>query len=128
MDGFRSADSNQVSEDPIETQTNRRRSERASLALRVEYETVDALFSDFTRNVNEGGLFIETDNPAPLESTVTLHFCLPGSDRPIKAGGRVVRVTAPPEPPGMAVMFEELDAEAQDQINELVRELRSQHV
>lgn len=128
MEVLRDADTGGVSEDPIETQSNRRRSERASLALRVEYETVDALFSDFTRNVNEGGLFIETDNPAPLESSVTLHFCLPGSEQPIKASGRVVRVSAPPEPPGMAVMFQELDAEARAQINELVRELRAQRL
>ncbi len=130
MSDSRTADSDPVSQDridtpPLETQDDRRRADRADLAVRVEYETVDALFSDFTRNVNEGGLFIETDQPAPLDSTIALHFCLPGSDVPIKASGRVVRLSVPPEPAGMAVMFEELDAEAREQINALVRELRS---
>ena len=39
----------------------RRRSERAPVTVRIEYATVDALFSDFTRDINEGGIFVETD-------------------------------------------------------------------
>jgi len=116
------------SEEDLDLQAERRRSSRADLAIRVEYQTIDALFTEFTSNINEGGLFIETDRPALLDETVALHFCLPGQDDPIKATGRVVRLSAPHEPKGMAVQFEELGAAAQLRINEMVRELRTERV
>jgi len=44
--------------------SERRRSERVDLLVRVDYKTVDELFSEFARNINEGGMFVETDAPA----------------------------------------------------------------
>ena len=112
--------------DEVETQIERRRSPRAPVVVRVSYSTVDSLFSDFTRNINEGGMFIETDNPVPLDTVVNVQFQLPGRHDPIRASGRVVRVGGDlGEPNGMAIEFEELDPEACQRINELVRKLRS---
>jgi uncharacterized protein (TIGR02266 family) len=109
-----------------EAEVERRRSGRAPLVVRVSYSTIDALFSEFTRNVNEGGLFIETDNPPPTDTRVALQFKLPGSDVPIQARGRVVRVQAPggDEPAGMGVEFEHLGPDARTRIDELVRGLK----
>ena len=70
----------------------RRRSERAGLIVRVDYSTIDELFSEFTRDINEGGLFIETEKPRPAGTEVALHFNLPGSDRTVTTTGTVVRV------------------------------------
>ena len=113
--------------DDVETRLERRRTGRADCVVQVRYSTVDALFSEFTRNVNEGGVFIETSQPAPLESRVGIEFTLPGSDEPIKASGRVVRVASGDtyEPQGMAVEFDELDERARQRIDALVQELRS---
>jgi uncharacterized protein (TIGR02266 family) len=110
----------------IETLIERRRSPRATVVVRVSYSTVDSLFSDFTRDVNEGGMFIETENPAPFDTLVSLQVRLPGSDEPVRARGRVVRTSRGEggEPPGMGVEFEELDPGARARINELVRQLR----
>ena len=72
-----------------EAQVERRHSPRSPLVVRVAYSTIDALFSEFTRNVNEGGLFIETDNPPPTDTRVALQFKLPGTDAQIQASGRV---------------------------------------
>ena len=33
----------------------RRKTNRAELVVRVDYQTVDELFSEFARNINEGG-------------------------------------------------------------------------
>jgi hypothetical protein len=41
----------------------RRRSNRAEMVVHIDYATVDELFSEFTRDINEGGLFIETEKP-----------------------------------------------------------------
>ena len=102
----------------------RRKTRRADVVVRVQYATVDELFSEFSRNINEGGLFIETDAPSPLETLVQLQFELPGSPEPVKATGRVVRHAEAGEPQGMAVEFEELDPDARERINQIVAQLR----
>lgn len=102
----------------------KRRSKRAPLELRVEYSTVDALFSDFTRNINEGGLFIETDDACAIDTLVTLRFALPGVSDPIETQGRVVWVGQDGDANGMGIEFEDLDAAARARINGLIRGLR----
>jgi len=104
----------------------RRRWERTELVVRVDYKTVDELFSEFARNINEGGLFVETDSPPALGASVALEFQIPGSNEPIQVMGRVVRVCddSHREGPGMGIEFENLDTQSRDLINELVRQLR----
>jgi len=106
--------------------TERRRSDRVDLVVRVDYKTVDELFSEFARNINEGGLFIETETPPAIGSEVALQFSIPGSDQPLQVIGRVVRASPGDrgEPPGMGIEFENLDNQSQDLIDELVRNLR----
>ena len=106
----------------------RRKSERADLVVRVTYQTVDELFSEFACNINEGGIFIETDNPERLGSSVALQFKLPGSDEPIEVIGIVVRISdgsSPDDPSGMGIEFGDLNASACQRINQLVRQLRA---
>jgi type IV pilus assembly protein PilZ len=111
---------------PDRSAVERRRWERTDLVVRVDYKTVDELFSEFARNINEGGLFVETDNPPPLGASVALQFQIPGSNEPILVMGRVVRVCQGDhrEGPGMGIEFENLDTQSRDLINELVRQLR----
>jgi uncharacterized protein (TIGR02266 family) len=106
----------------------RRRSERAPVVVQIEYSTVDALFSDFTRNINEGGIFVETDEPIPLDEKVELKLRLPGSNELVHATGRVVRIepTSSSSAGGIAIEFEQLDADARETINAAVRRLRSE--
>jgi type IV pilus assembly protein PilZ len=104
----------------------RRRTERVDLVVRVDYKTVDELFSEFARNINEGGMFVETEAPPELGSPVALQFRIPGSEEPIQVMGRVVRATVGDheEPPGMGIEFENLDSQSRELINQLVRSLR----
>ena len=106
----------------------RRRSQRAPVTVRIEYSTVDALFSDFTRNINEGGIFVETEESIPLDEKVELKLRLPGSSEIIHARGRVVRVepATPTSSGGVAIEFEQLDGEAREAINRAVRNLRNE--
>jgi type IV pilus assembly protein PilZ len=109
-----------------EAGSERRRSDRIDLVVRVDYKTVDELFSDFARNINEGGMFIETDSPPDPGSAVALEFRIPGSEDPIQVMGRVVRASSGSrgEPGGMGIEFENLDSQSRDLINQLVRNLR----
>jgi uncharacterized protein (TIGR02266 family) len=119
-----SSEKPQRSED-VRTVVERRRSPRAPILVRIEYATVDALFSDFTRNINEGGVFIETDAPAPLDSVVHLRFRLPGAREPVKVSGRVAWIAAEGDhAPGMGVEFETLGEHDRRRIDDLVKRLR----
>jgi len=112
--------------DVVHTNVERRLSERAPVTVRVDYSTVDAMFSEFTRNINEGGLFIESETPLTLDEQVQLQFRLPGIEDPFKLSGRVawVREGGPDGPPGMGVEFENLDADARLRFDEIVQALR----
>ena len=100
---------------------DRRKSPRADVLVRVDYQTVDELFSDFASNINEGGLFVETEKPPAVGTEVSLQFRIPGSEEPVVSSGRVVRT----DRGGMGIEFDGLDADSRSRINELVRQLRS---
>lgn len=114
-------------EDPEMDDSERRRSGRSDLLVRVEYSTVDEIFSEFTRDINEGGLFIETEKPRPTGTEVSLCFNLPGNVEPMQTVGRVVwvRSATDQEPAGMGIEFDELTDEDRDRINGMVRSLRN---
>lgn len=108
----------------------RRSSPRADVVVRVNYQTVDSLFSEFARNINDGGIFVETDTPQPIGTSIELEFKLPGADRPIEVIGNVVRSIASDDAPpdgvaGMGIEFENLDADVREQINGIIQKLRS---
>ena len=107
---------------------DRRKTARVDLVVRVDYQTVDELFSEFARNINEGGLFVETETPKPVGTSVSLQFQVPGSDEPIQTIGLVVRITpgSVGEPPGMGIEFDGLDQTARERIDSLVRKLRAE--
>ena len=108
----------------------RRASPRAEIVVRVNYQNVDSLFSEFARNINDGGIFIETKTPQPVGTNIELEFKLPGADRPIEVVGNVVRTISadqadPDGVAGMAIEFENLGSDARQQINEIIQKLRS---
>ena len=105
------------------TATERRKSSREDLVVRVDYQTVDDLFCEFARNINEGGVFVETESPQAVGTSVSLQFNLPGADDLLEVAGTVVHHTG--EPPGMGIEFEVLDGEARQRINTIVRRLRA---
>ena len=104
----------------------RRRNERADLVVRIDYSTVDEMFSEFTRDINEGGVFIETEKPQALGTEVTMHFNLPGGQERIETVGRVVRVSGSEggRIPGMGIEFDELAERDRLTIDRIVRALR----
>ena len=54
-------------------------------------------------------------------------FRIPGSDDPLDVEGRVVRTqeVGSGESPGMGIEFDDLDRQARERINQLVRQLRA---
>lgn len=107
--------------------SERRRAQRSALTVRVDYATVDEIFSEFTRDINEGGLFIETEKPHLPGTEVSMQFHLPGSDEVVETVGRVVRSSSggPGEIPGMGIEFDELKPDDRKKIDRIVRALRA---
>ncbi len=107
---------------------DRRRSGRAHVTVRIDYSTVDEIFSEFTRDINEGGLFIETEKPHEPGTEVSMQFNLPGSQEVLQTIGRVVRVSSGGvgEPAGMGIEFDELTPGDRLKIDQIVRALRSE--
>jgi uncharacterized protein (TIGR02266 family) len=105
----------------------RRRAGRFSLKIPVDYSAVDAFFREFCANINEGGMFVETEAPPEPGTLVQLQISLPGLEEPLPVAGRVAWVSEGKEgaPPGMGIEFVGLDPEARRTINAVVRSLRS---
>ncbi len=125
-----SLDAKSGSEDNSLEGADRRRTGRSSIIVRIDYSTVDEMFSEFTRDINEGGLFIETAKLVPAGTEVSMQFYLPGSDEVLQTIGRVVRVSSGPSvsagaSSGMGVEFDELTSEDRLKIDRIVRGLRS---
>jgi uncharacterized protein (TIGR02266 family) len=114
-------------EGALEDDAERRRFGRSDLLVRVEYSTIDEIFSEFTRDINEGGLFIETEKPRPTGTEVAMRFNLPGNEEPLQTIGRVVWVRSASDqvPAGMGIEFDELSSEDRDRINSMIRSLRN---
>lgn len=107
---------------------DRRRQGRADVTVRIDYATVDEMFSEFTRDINAGGIFIETEKPHAQGTEVSMQFHLPGSLDVLQTVGRVVRVSrgGVGSPPGMGIEFDELTDEDRSKIDLIVRALRSE--
>lgn len=112
-----------ASDDPID----RRSAPRLPVHIRIDYQTVDAFFSEFASNINQSGLYIKTNKPLPPGTRLDIQFLLPNNSRPVQVEGEVVWVnekTTKGINPGMGIRFEELEPEAKRQINDLVRALK----
>ncbi len=104
----------------------RRRHQRAEVKIPVDYSSVDAFFAEFSHNINEGGMFIEMEHPAALDTPVQLQFRLPGEALPIRVEGRVAWVSEGKgdAPSGVGIEFQNLPDETRQTINRIVRQLR----
>ncbi len=54
-----------------------RESGRAALELTVEYERLNALLSDYTHNISQGGTFIRTDRPLQVGTVLSFTIQAP---------------------------------------------------
>jgi hypothetical protein len=81
-----------------------------------------------SKDIGPGGMFLRTDNPAPVFKKVKLAFDLPTGGR-FEVSGEVVRSIMPDkakaagQPPGMAVAFDEVSKRKQKELVTLVLEL-----
>lgn len=103
---------------------DRRRSPRLPVKVLVEYEDERDFVTDYTSNVNLGGMFIRTQTPLALGTRFRLRFQVQGRDKPIDTTA-VVRWTQPaaeagPLYAGMGIQFDALSPADVDAVNAML--------
>ncbi len=98
---------------------NRRKHPRRELALLVQYRfnSLEDFLAEYATNLSPGGMFIQTDRPSPVGSTLHLQFSLKDGSRLIDGlvrVARVVRVGTREHPAGMGVEFLDLAPELRE--------------
>ncbi len=78
---------------------------RRNIVIEVAFDRNGRLFKEQTKDVSGGGLFIKTrrQRQFDLGHKISLVFMLPGSEKPIKIDGEIVRIASD----GMAVKFDD---------------------
>ncbi|MDQ3262084.1 MAG: TIGR02266 family protein [Myxococcota bacterium] len=103
---------------------NRRKHPRRELALLVQYRfnSLEAFLAEYATNLSPGGMFIRTDQPSPVGTTLHLQFSLKDGSRLIDGLVRVARVVTAgthEHPAGMGVEFVDFDPELRALIQRL---------
>ncbi|MET0339719.1 MAG: TIGR02266 family protein [Polyangiales bacterium] len=103
----------------------RRQHERFDTSISVDYSSGETFLFSYIQNISEMGIFIRTDEPLPVGTTLELRFA-PDGETPIELVGEVTWVN-PVRPfgdninPGMGVRFQGLEPDARERIVDLVR-------
>jgi uncharacterized protein (TIGR02266 family) len=94
-----------------------RKEERVT--INKEFDSCEDFIREYVTNVSRSGVFIQTDTPLPVGTTVNLRFTVIMDDvETIEGLGEVVRVEA--SPAGMGVVFRELSAYSRGLIEKLL--------
>jgi Tfp pilus assembly protein PilZ len=103
---------------------NLRRKNRLPIRLSVTYGAVEGPAKTFTRDINEEGVFLFTDNPLPETSQVHMLVTVPGKEQPLSLMGKVSHtiLAQDEEPPGMGIVFD-LDPAQREQLAAVIKEL-----
>jgi hypothetical protein len=101
---------------------------RLPLRLKVAYSTPRGRRLNFTRDLNEEGIFVRTAEQLPLGSTVPLLVYPPGGDyKPLEVSGEVIRQSEGNDR-GVCVMFRFGDESARDSWHKFVARLETEYL
>ena len=120
-----SMSSDRVDKEPTTGGIERRQFERFETSIMVDYSNGETFLFSYIQNISEMGIFIRTDEPLPVGTSLELRFA-PAGQTPIELPGEVTWVN-PVRPlgdninPGMGVRFRELDPDARERVVDLVR-------
>jgi type IV pilus assembly protein PilZ len=115
----------------------KRRSERASVTLKVDYKRLNTFFADYTKNISKGGTFIRTSKPLAIGTDFVFVLSLPAQEEQLRLLGEVVWIVEEPDateerPAGMGIRFKfKNEAERADVdafVERLMREALGDHI
>ncbi|MBX3271992.1 MAG: PilZ domain-containing protein [Sandaracinaceae bacterium] len=114
-----------MTEAEAEDGAERRLHERYDTELSVDYSNGDTFLFAYITNISEMGIFIRSEDPAPIGTRLSLRFA-DGSGEPLSIGGEVVwvnplRADGDNLNPGMGIRFEPLALDVRERVVSLVR-------
>jgi hypothetical protein len=93
------------------------------LTINKEFESFDAFIQEYVTNISRTGVFIKSQAPLKVGTSVNLRFTVIMEDiETIEGIGEVVRVEK--DPPGMGVVFRELSTYSKGLIDLLLTQRR----
>jgi len=105
---------------------NKRKKTRVPFEVKIEYRTVGSFLSDWSANISQGGLFIQTSNPLNEGTSVRMIFSLPGIPLLFDLNGKV-RWTQDGyeagQEPGMGIEFVHIDDRIRSRIEGYIKRL-----
>ncbi len=102
----------------MSTKTDEQRAQDR-VTINKEFESFDAFIQEYVTNISRTGVFVKSKQPLPIGTKVNLKFTVIMDDiETIEGIGEVVRVQH--DPPGMGVVFRELNAYSQHLIERLL--------
>jgi uncharacterized protein (TIGR02266 family) len=104
---------------------NLREKRRLPVRLPVTYGGISGPVDTFTRDINEEGLFIVSDQPLPEGSELHLLLNVPGYPTPLSLAGRVTHtvVVEDEDVPGMGIVLAFTDETQRSSFTRIVDEL-----
>jgi len=107
-----------------------RQDPRFDVHIRVDYASRNMFLSNYVTNLSNGGLFIQTENPLPVQSEILVTLNLPEINTVIQVKGRVAwtydikkgtgRIIT-----GMGIKFMDLSIENKSVIKDYIQKLTS---
>jgi hypothetical protein len=89
------------------------------ITINKQFDSFDQFVHEYVTNVSGAGVFIKSDAPLPVGSEIKLKFSIVLDQiETIEGTGIVVRVER--DPPGMGVVFKELDAYSKTLVERLL--------
>lgn len=126
MNSYEGASMSERSEkEPTQGGLERRQYERFETSISVDYSSGETFLFSYIQNISEMGIFIRSDNPLPIGTSLELRFA-PDGQTPMELAGEVTWIN-PYRPfgdnlnPGMGVRFRGLTAEMRERVVDLVR-------
>ncbi|MEM9071865.1 MAG: TIGR02266 family protein [Myxococcota bacterium] len=110
----------------------RREHERFGTELSVDVKNGENFLFAYITNISEMGIFIRSDDPLPVGTTLKLSFEGPEDTGRVQVEGTVqwinpVRTEGDNPNPGMGVRFDALTPELREQLVEIVRAVAYLH-
>lgn len=116
---------NKVDDNSSKSYEERREHERYETSYAVDYASGDTFLFSYLTNISEMGIFIRSENPLEVGTSLRLRFHIENQE-PLIIDGEVIWVNPFNESgenlnPGMGIRFRHLTPELREQVVELVR-------
>lgn len=91
--------------------------------VHIEFEKFSGFISEYSTNISEGGIFIRSDQPAPIGTVLSFEFKLKDNFTLIQGLGEVAWIrngNPPDQPKGMGIRFRELSPQSRQLIATMI--------